>query len=100
MNDADVMLTGFPEAGLDLKQATGICRDDHLRPRLNYVLYFAFLQLTSHFRFGQVVASRATAAEIRLSKLNEFAPRLGFHQLAWLCCYSLRVSQVVGLVIS
>ena len=55
---------GLAQSSLDLKQTAGIRADDDLRPSFEDVFDLSGLQAFGHFRLGQIVSTRAAAADI------------------------------------
>src|SRR5438067_3228005 len=87
------------QAGADLQDATGVGRHHRLRAGLQNVFHLSALQPSSHFRFGQIVAARAAAADIRFGQFDKILSGNQLYQVAWLLGDLLWMGQVTGVVI-
>ena len=98
MEDLDLRTRHF-QAGADLQDATGVGRHHRLRAGLQNVFNLSALQPSGHFRFGQIVAARAAAADIRFGQFDKILSANQLYQVAWLFGDLLRMGQVTGVVI-
>lgn len=87
------------QPGPYLQLAPWIRGDDDSCTCLENVFSLASLETFGHLRFGQVVASRAAAADIGLGQLHEVWTRDSAHEFARLPSDALGVGEMAGVVV-
>ena len=93
----DVVRASLAQAGPDLQDAARVGCHHDLRAGFQNVPDLSALQPRGHFRFGQVVTSRAAAAHIRFRQLDKAFARRGAQQVSRRLRDVLRMCEVTGL---
>ena len=86
-------------SAFELQDAAGVCCGNDRGAGFRDVSKLSLLQLCRHFRLGDVVDARATAAPCRFGQLDQLKAGNGIENFPWLFCDLLPVAQMTSLVV-